>query len=383
MKSRTWAILGLVIVSTLLLAAQCPFGANPTYTVTYHGNGNTGGSVPTDSNRYEQGDTVTVAENNGGLVRFGYAFADWNTAADGTGQSYAAGSTFAMGDGDVTLWAQWTLIIDLPITHVPGGSFQRDGTATNTTTVSPFYMSTYPITQAQYVAVTGKANPSYFSEGEEAPNRPVERVNWYDALVFCNMLSMAEGRTPVYTISGSTNPADWGEVPTDSNESWDAVTMNMAANGYRLPTEAEWMWAAMGATSGHDYSGSGVYTTGYLKAFAGSTGTNSINDYAWFGYSSSPQGTATEYMTYPVGSKLPNELGLYDMSGNVWDWIWDWRADYPSDPLTNPTGPESGTNRALRGSSWAMYASWCAVAHRGDFAPNVRLIDVGFRVVSR
>ena len=118
----------------------------------------------------------------------------------------------------------------LSMTYVPGGTFQRDGTPTNTTTVSPFYMSTYEITQAQYVAVTGKPNPSYFPTGDDAPNRPVETVRWYDALVFCNILSIAEGKTPVYTIGGSTNPADWGEVPTTSDATWDAATMNLTAD---------------------------------------------------------------------------------------------------------------------------------------------------------
>ena len=151
---------------------------------------------------------------------------------------------------------------------------------------------------------------------------------------------MVEGKIPVYTIAGSTDPADCGDVPTDSNETWDVAVMNVAADGYRLPTDAEWMWAAMGATSGHDYPGSGVYTTGYLKGLAGSIGSNSIDDYAWHRVNAYDVGFShTNYRITPVGTKLPNELGLYDMSGNVWEWMWDWQSVYPVGELTDPTGP--------------------------------------------
>ena len=240
-------------------------------------------------------------------------------------------------------------------------------------------MSVSPITQAQYVAVTGKANPSSFDSGANAPNRPVERVSWYDALVFSNMPSMAEGKTPVYTIDGSTDPDDWGPVPTSSsNATWDAVAMNLAADGYRLPTDAEWMWAAMGATSGHDYSGSGVQTTGYLKAFPGSTGSNSIYDYAWILGNSG--GT-----THPVGTKLPNEIGLYDMNGNVGQWVWDrWAGSaYPTGAMSDPTGPASGTERVIRGGSWGSTPGSSSVAFRGGTYPGSRFEYFGFRVVYR
>ena len=267
--------------------------------------------------------------------------------------------------------------------RVPQGTFQRDGTATNTTTVSAFYMSEHAITQAQYVAVTGKDNPSWFSEGDDTANRPVMRVSWYDTLVFCNMLSIAEGRTPVYTIGGSTDPGDWGEVPTDRSEAWDAAIMNVAANGYRLPTEAEWMWAAMGATldaRNGAFDASGVNRTGYTKGYAGSSEDGSSNDriedYAWY----SDNSGAT---THPVGVKRPNELGLYDMSGNMSEWTWDWWASYPEGQLEDPTGPVSLTGRILRGGSWNTDASHCSVAHRINTFAYFRTSFSGFRVVSR
>jgi sulfatase modifying factor 1 len=206
---------------------------------------------------------------------------------------------------------------------------------------------------------------------------PVQNVNWYHALVFCNKLSKAENLKPVYTISGSTTPADWGTVPTAANDpTWDAVEADWTANGYRLPTEMEWMWAAMGATD---------VTTGYTKAFAGSTGSNAIGDYAVFGYYGIEAGRTTTARTNPVRSKKANELGLYDMSGNVWEWCWDWHDTYPTEDRNDYTGPASapasGTYRVLRGGSWLDFASLAAVAIRGGSAPYDPYDGVGFRVV--
>lgn len=348
-----------------------------TYTVSFDRQGGAGGSTAV---------TVTLGSpmpQAAAPMRSGYLFGGYYSGMDGTGTRYYTASMESASSWDIPsdaeLVAFWSDAVSPHVgamRYVPGGTFQRDGTASNTTTVSPFRMSVFAITQAQYVSVTGKANPSGFSSGADAPSRPVETVSWYDALVFCNMLSIAEGKTPVYSIAGSTNPADWGAVPGGGDATWNAAIMNLAADGYRLPTEAEWMWAAMGATSGHGYPGSGVYTTGYLKAFAGSTGSNSIDDYAWYTVNS---GGAT----HPVGAKLPNELGLYDMSGNVWEWVWDRSATYPTGSLLDPTGPGSGDGRAIRGCSWVSNASSCAVANRNSVNANQRLDVQGFRVVSR
>jgi len=227
------------------------------------------------------------------------------TAADATTQDYTV--TVTVSSGDYTSPNIGTL------KYVPAGSFQRDGTPANISTVTTaFRMSQHEITQAQYVAVTTAANPSYFT----GATLPVEQVTWFDAVEFCNDLSALEGLTPVYTIT-RIDPVGTGHPIYDAT-----VTANWSNNGYRLPTEMEWMWAAMGATSGYGYT-SPTYLTGYAKAFAGSTGSNAIGDYAWT--SGNSGGT-----THPGGDKLPNELGLYDMSGNVWEWVWDWNAFYPA-----------------------------------------------------
>jgi formylglycine-generating enzyme required for sulfatase activity len=262
------------------------------------------------------------------------------------------------------------------LAYVPAGSFQYDGSSVDVCTISSgYHMSIYDITRAQFVAVTGLADPSAtaYSTGT---NDPVQTVSWYHAMVFCNKLSMLEDYTPVYTINGFTDPTNWGTVPTSDNSTWDAVTANWSANGYRLPTEMEWMWASMGATSDsqpNDMAG-GVNTNGYSKAFAGSTGVNVIGNYAWT-YEND------DSTTKPVGTKLPNELGLYDMSGNVFQWCWDWYAGYPTGAVTNYQGAASGEYRVNRGGSWDGVASYATSADRRGDNPYDRGSDFGFRVV--
>jgi sulfatase modifying factor 1 len=262
-----------------------------------------------------------------------------------------------------------SLLIMIP---VPAGTFQLDETPANTSTVSAFTMSETEITRAQWTAVTGLADPSS-TNGSTGTDDPVQCANWYQALVFCNKLSLREGLTPIYTISGSTDPNNWGTVPTEDNDPiWDAATANWSANGYRLPTELEWMWAAMGARDG---------TTGYTKAFAGSTGSNAIDDYAWYSISGDGSGPNAEGTTHPVGTKTANELGLYDMSGNVWEWCWDWDAGYPTGALTNYSGAASGTTRVSRGGGLNDGVSNCTVARRGGVDPYSQYSNRGFRVV--
>ncbi len=153
--------------------------------------------------------------------------------------------------------------------------------------------------------------------------------------------------------------------------------------GYRLPTEMEWMWAAMGGTLGEgDHDGGGVFTDGYSKQYAGHdrtidpSGTN-IDNYAWHSGNSQSPGM-TEYATHEVGVKDPNELGLYDMSGNVYEWCWDWYAGYPSVPWTDYPGG-SGSYHVYRGGCWGSFASVCAVDDRSYNAPVNQSSIVGFR----
>lgn len=246
--------------------------------------------------------------------------------------------------------------------HVPGGTFSRDGQRMNRSTVSSFWMAVYPVTRAQWVRVMGEGTDPSSTIHSSGLNDPVQMVSWYDAVDFCNKLSSMELMEPVYVMSERTPKA--GHPITDAS-----VRVDWHADGYRLPTEMEWMWAAMGAQDA------------CTKAFAGSTGSNAIGDYAVFGYAGTEVGRTVHERTCPVGSKLPNELGLYDISGNVWEWCWDLYGDYPSGLVENYKGVHSGEYRMPRGGGWLRGSKRCAVADRDMDLPDDQFNDIGFRVV--
>jgi len=270
----------------------------------------------------------------------------------------------------VGIYYYYDLVIEM--VWIPGGSFEMGSNSdydyekpVHTVTLSGFYMGKYEVTQEQWTAVMGN-NPSSFTSspatGEVQGKRPVEVVSWYDALVFCNKLSMREGLSPAYRISGSTDPADWGTIPTSSNSTWDAVQIVAGSNGYRLPTEAQWEYAARGG------SGSpGNYTY---------SGSDTVGDVAWYWDNS-------DIKTHEVGKKAPNGLGFYDMSGNVSEWCWDWYSSsyYSGSPANDPMGADSGSGRVLRGGSWYSSAVYTRYASRGRYYPNGRDSEFGFRLV--
>jgi formylglycine-generating enzyme len=227
---------------------------------------------------------------------------------------------------------------------VKGGSFDmgsndgaNDEKPIHSVTLSDFYIGKYEVTQDQYEKVMGK-NPSYFKDsGKDAP---VEQVNWYDAVEFCNKLSEQEGLQKCYSGSG------------------DNIKCDFKANGYRLPTEAEWEYAAKGGNQSKGYTYSGG---------------NSLDEVGWYNDNSRRR-------THSVKGKYPNELGIYDMSGNVWEWCWDWYGDYSSSAQTNPHGQGIGSNRVYRGGGWGGNRNYCRSADRYDLTPASRGYYLGFRL---
>lgn len=205
--------------------------------------------------------------------------------------------------------------------------------------VDGILVRTTEVMQAEYEAVTG-STPSYY----RGDRRPVEQVSWYDAIRFCNLLSVRDGLTPCYSVKGSTDVSAWGRGDSDWYD--DDVEWNKAANGWRLPTEEEWTKAA---DDGHKYSGS-----------------DDIDEVAWYGGNSDSE-------TYDVAGKKANAKGLYDMSGNVWEWCWDFYNDsfFYRDP----------SDRVYRGGSCDSHADDCAVSVRGHYFPGDRSSDLGFRIV--
>ena len=231
----------------------------------------------------------------------------------------------AESDYTVTMYG-----LNLEMVYVEGGEFemgataeQRENAAGNgwpvrTIKLDGYHIGKYEVTQAQWKAVMGTA-PSYF----KGDNLPVEQVSWNEAVQFCEKLSQMTGKT------------------------------------YRLPTEAEWEYAARGGNKSQHYK------------YAGG---NDIDEVAWYDRNSGD-------MSHPVGIKKANELGIYDMSGNVWEWCLDWYADrYDENDTDNPWGPANGSYRVLRGGGWGYYAVDCRVSLRGDFTPDGRNSDLGFRV---
>jgi len=244
--------------------------------------------------------------------------------------------------------------------HVEGGAFlmgsingSGDERPVRMVAVSGFYMSKYPVTQEEWFAVMGttvyqqrdRISDSWLMAGT-GDKYPMYYVNWFEAVEYCNRRSLMEGLTPVYHVNGDIVTCDWN------------------ANGYRLPTEAEWEYAAKG----------GKKDT-LIFEFSGS---NNADEAAWHNRNSNDG-------TNPVGEKTANSLGLYDMSGNVWEWCWDWYKEYPNEVQRNPRGASEHEavvrERVLRGGSWFNEPDNLRTAYRAYSLPFYRMSNIGFRLV--
>jgi formylglycine-generating enzyme required for sulfatase activity len=258
-----------------------------------------------------------------------------------------------------TLYAQ---SVSANMVRIQGGTFMMGSPASelgrgsneiqHQVTVSSFYMGKYEVTQKEYQEVMG-TNPSYY----KGDNLPVEQVSWYDALVFCNKLSVMEGLTPAYRISGSTDTMVWGPVPISDNVTWNAVEIVNGSNGYRLPTEAQWEYACRAGT-----------TTAY------NTGDTISDSTGWYG-------VLWGGNTHQVGLKPANAWGLYDMHGNVYEWCWDRLGVYPKEAQTDPVGTSQWPARVVRGGAFYSLASALRSASRYSINQAFRGSDFGLRLV--
>ncbi|MDD3534767.1 MAG: SUMF1/EgtB/PvdO family nonheme iron enzyme [Candidatus Cloacimonetes bacterium] len=266
----------------------------------------------------------------------------------------------------LALFVVWEFFKPKEFIYVAGGNFIMGDTRgegnenelpIHSINLNPFYVAKYMVTQKEYKKVMG-VNPSEdYGVGD---NYPVYNVNWYEAIMYCNRRSVAEGLTPAYSIQGLQNPDDWEKSFEQGNDAWDSVECNWEADGYRLPTEAEWEYAARGASNSPDY----LYS-----------GSDNINEVAWYSENAGSQ-------TQAVGKKAPNALGIYDMSGNLFEWCWDLysKSYYSESPSHNPTGASITPARVGRGGGWEGDKEYSRISFRGSCHPIYATEHSGFRL---
>jgi len=256
----------------------------------------------------------------------------------------------------------------LSMVRIPAGSFSMgsinenagaDESPVHIVTLDSFRISKHEITQSLFLELMG-FNPSWFTEAGVLEDYPVESVGWFDALEFCNKLSLRDELEPVYVISSripTTGPIASATVVAEFEDS-----EGNQKNGYRLPTEAQWEYAAIGsAGTTYAWGNSNLAATAEANAWLYVNAGNSV---------------------HTAGLKRANTWGLYDMAGNVWEWCWDWYGPYTDAAVANPGGPDSGSSKVLRGGSWSDPLSAMRAATRWFVDPVSGSKNVGFRIVA-
>ncbi|MBR5095996.1 MAG: SUMF1/EgtB/PvdO family nonheme iron enzyme, partial [Treponema sp.] len=274
---------------------------------------------------------------------------------------------------------------------IPHGSFRRakdaaavtNGQVYTITLTKDFYMCDHEVTQKEFYDVMGVTQAQLIAavSGSEdkgsGDDYPVYYVNWYHAIAYCNKLSLAERKTPCYEVTGVDFAAlTFDQIPTSMDATWNKATCDWDAGGYRLPTEAEGEYAALGDyKDSSNWDGYGDSSNSSAVVFAGYNGSNSIGDYAWY------SGNASDMKHEVKTTTGANSYNLCDMSGNVYEWCWDLSGSYDGADSTDPRGASGLTSRVLRGGCWGDDASRCSVAYRGSASPYICPSNFGFRVV--
>jgi formylglycine-generating enzyme required for sulfatase activity len=280
-------------------------------------------------------------------------------------------------DGVTKTTYTFTMIKELvPTETVPAGSFWLGNGGPTMTLTKPYRIGVYEITEEEWARVIEGSSSTTTSR------LPKSQITWYDALKFCNRLSILEKKTPVYSYKGNTDGSSWPTPPATVYTAPLPIEIDPNANGYRVPTEMEWLWAAMAADK---LAAGALNKKGYDYTYAGAPGGRDMGDVAWYGSNSNSS-------RHQVGLKDPNGLGLFDMSGNVGEWCLDWYDNGISNEKIpegkDYTGPSSGLLRVVRGGGYNTPAYRIFFAYRGEQeassphkAPSLSTDDIGMRIL--
>lgn len=361
-----------------------PPAPTPKHTVTFNVAGEGGtlkatvdGSEISPGNNVEQGKSVTfTAEPNAG-----WQVAGWTGVTATPPNSKTVTLSNVTGAANVTVkfkFADKTYTVDgisftmRIIDAVTNGSVGHDDYDKNkphTVSLNAYRIGETEVTQELWQKVMDN-NPSYFSatpeSSEKQEKRPVEKVNWYHAIAFCNKLSKKCNLESCYTVTVSGTPVDFDtlifdDIPISDNDDWNKAVCNWTKNGFRLPMEAEWEWAAMGGTD---------------NKWAGTNNESELKNYAWYDVNSG-------FKTHQTAKSLANGYRLYDMSGNVAEWCWNRYKDETPEDGQDPIGPDSGKDRVIRGGGCINNAKDAGRAHRLKFEPDKPSQFIGMRLACR